>query len=205
MAQTAIEASREWRLNRIAGTEHTPIIPLLTASTFAEATPTQTSGRRRVVSTAAWQRDYHVSVRAVDLIPPLIEMPRGVRMPRSKTGLIRFATMRLGREVGQRIATLAAARPAYGGHRLRTASLRFAVGFLVAHQNTWRLPDGVFLPPSGNVQVSWQVRRARVVAQFEPNEVVWFSVLEDGQLQLTGRVSAQEFAAQQRIHEAVRP
>lgn len=155
-------------------------------------------------STAAWQRDYRVNVRAVDLVRPSMAIPRAARIPHSRIGLVRFAAERFGHEFGQRIATLADARPAYGGHRLRTGSLRFALDFLVAHQNTWRLPDGVFLPASGNVQVLWRVGRMRVVAQFQPEKVVWFSVLQDGQLQLTGRVMPHDFASQQQIQAAVR-
>jgi len=166
--------------------------------------PTLRNERQFVLSTARWQRYYHVSVRAVDFVPQLMEIPRPIRIPYSKIGLIQFATERFGRGFGQRIATLAAARPAYGGHRLRAGSLRFALDFLAAHHDGWRLPDGVFLPATGNVQVLWRSGRVRVVAQFQPDEIVWFSVIEDSQLQLTGRVPPREFAAQHRIQEAIR-
>ena len=124
------------------------------------------------------------------------------RIPKSRAALVQFATRRLGHAFGARIRALMEARPAYGGHPLRAVSLRFALGFLAA--NSWRLPDGVFLPASGNLQAIWRIDQTRVVAQFEPDDIVWFSVLEDGQLQLTGRVSADEFAAQPRIQELVR-
>jgi hypothetical protein len=124
-------------------------------------------------------------------------------MPRSRAALTRFASEQLGPKFGDRIASLIIARPSYGGHRLRAESLRFALEFLAARREEWRPPDGVFLPASGNVQLLWRAGRVRIIAQFQPDRVVWFSVMNEKELQLTGRVSPQEFAAEQRIREAV--
>jgi hypothetical protein len=198
VAQAVGTASGEWQFADVFGTDHAVI------ALYPEPVVEAVGPDRMTIGVASTPRPraYAMNAAAVPSIGPA--NPRNLtRIPRSRVGLAQFASEQLGREFGDRIARLATTQPSYGGHRLRVDSLRCALEFLVAHRDEWRLPDGVFLPASGNVQVSWQAHRIRVIAQFEPDGVVWFSVLHDGQLRLTGRVSAHEFAAQPPIQEAV--
>lgn len=204
MAQTVVEASRDWQLNRIAGTEHASVVPLFKAPASAEAIPAW-RGRRSSASTVSWQRVYHVSAASADVLRPLLgSVPHAAGVPHTKAKLTQFASQRFSREFGHRIHTLATARPGYGGHRLRVRSLRFALDFLAARHDAWRLPDEVLLPASGNLQVLWRSDRRRIVAQFLPEGIVWFTVLENGQPRLTGQVPPHEFAVQQGVQDAVR-
>lgn len=116
-------------------------------------------------------------------------------MPHTRAALVRFARRTFGPELGRRVARLADAVPAYGGTRLRVRSLRFALDFLAEHRDAWRVPDEVLLPASGNLQALWRIDGLRLVAQFLPEQMVWFTVLHDGRLRMTGREAPGDFVA----------
>lgn len=107
--------------------------------------------------------------------------------------LVTFARQRFGTDFGDRVRVLSTARPAYGGQRLRARSLHVLLRFLDA-QDHWRLPD-VLLAPNGNIQTQWRSGPRRIVAQFLPTDEVWFTVIENGQLRITGRRAPEAFVA----------
>lgn len=212
MAQTVATESREWQLDRVAGTDHPAVVPTAgdTSGSFIELLALVNTQRVRLFDEldemVVFGERYHGSADSTGVVPFLPDsvIQSSARTPRTKAGLIRFAGERFGDNFGRRIDRLAAALPAYGGRRLRVRSLRFALDFLAAHHNAWRLPDEVLLPASGNLQALWRSDRRRIVAQFLPDRMVWFTILQNRQPRLTGRVPPHEFAVQQGVQEAVR-
>ena len=116
-------------------------------------------------------------------------------VPRHGRQLIDFARDHFGQRLSGRLEGLLAARPAYAGHRLRIVSLRFALNFIATMPTSWRLPDDWVLAPTGNLQASWRRGGSRVVAQFQSDERVWFTAIEQRELMVTGRRPVHEFVA----------